>query len=245
MYLSPEVMVELARDTDCQGVAWTYNEPTIWLEFTLRGAELCKEKGLYTCYVTNGYITSRALDVIGPYLDIYRVDIKGFSDRFYRELARAKDWQAILQAAERAKNRWKMHLEVVTNVIPTWNDDTGTLRSIARWIVSHLGEDTPWHVTRFAPHLRLSHLPPTPVKTLEIAREIGKEEGLSYVYTGNVPGHPGEHTYCPHCGHKLITRFGFGVREVFLEGGRCPQCGYQPPIIGEVKVTHHGIQPLL
>ncbi len=244
-FLSPEVMVNLALETQCQGVAWTYNEPTIWLEFALKGAELCKEKGLYTCFVTNGYITPRALDALGPYLDIYRVDVKGFSDSFYRELAHARDWKAILWAAERARSRWNMHVEVVTNVIPQWNDDERTLRSIARWLVSTLGKDTPWHVTRFIPHLRLSHLAPTPVEKLDRAREIGLEEGLRYVYSGNVPGHPGEHTYCPACGARLIARWGVGVREVFLQEGRCPECGLQPPIKGPVKVTERGLQPLL
>ncbi len=244
-FLSPEVMVNLALETQCQGVAWTYNEPTIWLEFALEGATLCKEKGLYTCFVTNGYITPQALDTIGPFLDVFRVDVKGFSDSFYRELARAKDWEAILKAAERARNRWNMHVEIVTNVIPQWNDEEGTLRSIARWVVSSLGKETPWHVTRFVPHLRLSHLPPTPVETLERAREIGLEEGLLYVYSGNVPGHSGEHTYCPSCGAVLIARWGFGVREVFLEEGKCPECGLRPPIRGPAKVTERGLQPLL
>jgi len=131
----PQAAVEVAKGYQCDGIAWTYNEPSIWFEYTLDSAKLAKENNLYTVYVTNGYLTPEALDTIGPYLDAWRVDIKGFTDSFYRELAKVRRWRGILEVAKRAKDKWNMHVEVVTNIIPTMNDDDQQLESIASWIV--------------------------------------------------------------------------------------------------------------
>ncbi|UCD85571.1 MAG: AmmeMemoRadiSam system radical SAM enzyme [Deltaproteobacteria bacterium] len=224
-YVSPEQMVGLAEDYKCRGISWTYNEPTLWFEYTLKGAKLARGKGLLTNYVTNGYITPEALDLIGPYLDSYRVDIKGFSRSAYRRIAHINGFEGILEVAKRAKQRWGMHLEIVTNIIPGYNDSKPQLKRIASWIKKELGEDVPWHVTRFVPHLKLSHLEPTPVTTLEGAREIGLEQGLRYVYLGNVPGHPGENTCCYQCKSLLIERSVFSIVENRLDNSRCPECG--------------------
>lgn len=240
-YVSPEESVRLARQYNCQGLSWTYNEPTIWLEYTIDGARLAKEEGLYTTYVTNGFMTPEALDRIGPYLDAFRVDIKGFRNDFYREIANVGAFKGILEVTKRAKERWEMHVEVVTNIIPGYNDDEGQLRDIARWIRDDLGEDTPWHVTRFIPHLKLSNLPPTPVETLESARQMGMEEGLRFVYLGNVPGHPGENTYCYSCGKSIIERHNWMVLSFSIEKGKCRYCGVKIPIVGHyvgVKGQH-------
>ncbi len=223
--IPPEAAIDLARQKQCQGIAWTYNEPAIWLEYTLDSAKLAKENGLYTVYVTNGYATYEALDSIGPYLDAWRVDIKGFSDHFYRVLAKVKNWREILGTARRAKLKWGMHLEVVTNIIPTMNDDDEQLAGIARWIKEELGELTPWHVTRFYPHYKLSHLPPTPIATLERAYQIGVEAGLKFIYAGNVPGHESESTVCYSCGQTVVKRFGYHTEVVGLDGARCRFCG--------------------
>jgi pyruvate formate lyase activating enzyme len=218
-------MVAMAGKYGCKGVAWTYNEPTIWFEYTLDGARLAKQKGLYTVYVTNGYITPEALDAIGPYLDAFRVDVKGFTNDFYRKLAQVPNWETILDAAVRAKKKWNMHVEIITLVIPTWNDDEAQLRSIADWIAEELGEMTPWHVTRFMPYLELSNIPPTPVETLERARDIGQKAGLKYVYIGNVPGHPGENTHCHNCKKLIIERSGYEIGENNVTSdGRCAFC---------------------
>lgn len=224
-YIDPERMVKLAEDYKCRGISWTYNEPTLWFEYTLKGAKLAREKGLLTNYVTNGYITSEALDLIGPYLDSFRVDIKGFSRRAYRRIAHIDGFEGILKVTRRAKQKWGMHLEIVTNIIPGYNDGVLQLKNIASWIEGELGEDTPWHVTRFVPHLKLSDREPTPVSTLERAREIGMEQGLRYVYLGNVPGHPGEDTYCYQCQALLIKRSVFSIVENRLGDGSCPECG--------------------
>jgi pyruvate formate lyase activating enzyme len=222
--MSPQAQIELAQRYGCQGVAWTYNEPAIWFEYTLDSARLAKKNHLYTVYVTNGYSTPEALDTIGPYLDAWRVDIKGFSDHFYRELAKVPHWRQILATAKRAKEKWNMHVEVVTNIIPTMNDDE-QLTGIAHWIRDELGELTPWHVTRFYPHHHLMHLPPTPVATLERACDIGQKAGLKFVYTGNVPGHSHENTVCYNCGHLIVERFGYQTTVIGLVGSKCRFCG--------------------
>jgi pyruvate formate lyase activating enzyme len=215
----------LAANNDCQGVAWTYNEPTIWLEYILDGAQAAHEHGLYTVLVTNGYITEEALAVIAPHIDAYRVDVKGFSDEQYKELCRIPEMLPVLESAERAKTEYGCHVEIVTNVIPMFNDDDTTLNGIASWIVDRLGPETPWHVTRFMPMLEYAHLPATPIATLENAVRVGKDAGLQFVYLGNVPGHEGENTMCPNCKRLLVRRTGHAVEDVALRGTFCAMCG--------------------
>ena len=215
----------LAAHNECQGVAWTYNEPTIWLEYILDGAQAAHEHGLYTVMVTNGYITEDALAVLGPHIDAYRVDVKGFSDAQYKELCRIPEMLPVLEAAERAKREYGCHVEIVTNVVPTFNDDEATLSGIATWIVERLGPETPWHVTRFMPHLEFAHLPSTPIATLEGAAKLGRDAGLDFVYVGNVPGHEGENTVCPGCRRLLVRRTGYAVEDVALRGTFCAMCG--------------------
>lgn len=225
--------VFLARQHNCLGISFTYNEPTTFFEYTLDCARLAKEKHLYTNYVTNGYISEEALDAIGDYLDAFRVDVKGFSANFYKEIANVPDFAGVLRSAQRARNRWHMHVEVVTNVIPDYNDSEEQARGIAHWIKSELGADTPWHVTRFFPHSKLSHLPATPISTLERFHQVGRDEGLRFVYLGNVPGHPLENTYCPACGKLVIRRANHLVTEFHLNKGKCEHCGAALPIVGE------------
>lgn len=229
--ISPDEAIRLAKTYDCQGIAWTYNEPSIWLEYALETAKLCKENDLYTVYVTNGFTSFESLDMIGPYLDVYRVDLKGFTNDFYRKLCRINDFSPVLQSAERALRKWNMHVEVVTNIIPTLNDDEDQLKGIADWIKKELGENTPWHVTRFVPYLNFSHLPATPIETLEKARKIGLSAGLHFVYIGNVPGHPGENTYCYNCKRLVISRSGYSISEYEVNSGKCAFCGASLNII--------------
>jgi len=229
--ISPEKAVEMALESGAEGIAWTYNEPTIWFEYTYDCAKLAKQNGLYTVYVSNGYITPEALDAIGPYLDAFRVDIKGFTKDFYQKLARVSNFETILEATKRAKEKWNMHVEIITLIIPGWNDDEKQLRDIAAWIKTNLGENTPWHVTRFVPYLELKDIHVTPVETLEKARKIGLDAGLKYVYIGNVPGNTGENTYCPKCRHLLIERVGYETGIKGLKDNKCDFCGETIPII--------------
>ena len=217
--------IRLAKDYNCQGIAWTYNEPTVWFEYTLDSARLAKKNNLYTVYVTNGYMTEEALDIIGPYLDAWRVDVKGFTDSFYRKLAKVSHWRGILDVTKRAKDKWKMHVEVITNIIPTLNDDDEQLEAVAGWVHDELGELTPWHVTRFYPHHSIKNLPPTPISTLEHAYNIGKNAKLKFVYIGNVPGHSRENTVCYSCGNVIIRRLAYQTEVVGLRDSKCIYCG--------------------
>ncbi len=223
--IQPQAAIELAKHYQCQGIAWTYNEPSMWFEYTFDSAKLAKQNNLYTVYVTNGYLSPEALDTIGPYLDAWRVDVKGFTDSFYRKLTKIPRWRGILEVAKRAKDKWNMHVEVITNIIPTMNDDDQQLEVIANWIRDELGELTPWHVTKFYPHHYIADLPPTPVSTLEHAYDIGKKAGLKFVYTGNVPGHKHENTTCYSCGNLIVQRFNYQSKIVGLEDSSCKFCG--------------------
>ena len=223
--ISPQQAVDEAKRSGCRGIAWTYNEPTIWFEYTLDAAKLAKANGLYTVYVTNGYITAEALDMIGPYLDGYCVDVKGFSDKFYKDLAKISKWRGITEVAERAKNKWGMHVEVITNVMPGMNDDAEQLTALASWVKEKLGELTPWHVTRFYPRYQMEDASPTSVEALERAYDIGKKAGLRFVYMGNVPGHSYEKTVCYSCGNLIIDRVGYNIKIAGLNGSVCRACG--------------------
>ncbi len=224
--LPPEDVPVMARRHGCEGVAFTYNEPVIWAEYVRDAAKAAKAAGLYTVMVTNGYVTPEGLDYLGDSIDVWRVDVKGFSDETYRKLCHVPHVAPVLQQAERAKSTWGMHVEVVTNVVPTVNDDEATIRGIAGWIRDALGPDTPWHITRFFPYLEMSHLPATPLPTLRWARVVGREEGLSFVFLGNVDEPGGEDTACPQCGKVLIERNGFLVdRDGVSPQGHCPDCG--------------------
>ena len=224
-YIAPANAIQLAQDYHCKGISWTYNEPTLWFEYTLECARLAKIRGFYTNYVTNGYLTAEALDTIGPYLDIFRLDIKGFSTNVYRKIAHIRNWEGILAAAARAKKYWHMHVEVVTNLIPGVNDDLKQLQDLVAWIKNELASDTPWHVTRFSLRWRMSHLSPTPIEKMEEIRNMALEGGLKYVYLGNVLAHPANHTYCPGCGKMVVQRDDRGEVICKLTSNRCPFCG--------------------
>ncbi|UCC71381.1 MAG: AmmeMemoRadiSam system radical SAM enzyme [Gemmatimonadota bacterium] len=227
-YLSPDDCVGAAKNSGCIGLSWTFNEPTLWLEYTLDAAKAAKRAGLYTNYVTNGSITGEALAAIAPFLDVFRVDIKGFSDATYERIGHIAETPGILETVSQAKSHG-MHVEVVTNIIPRFNDSESELQGIATWIRENLGPETPWHLTQFYPHLQLAHLPPTPIAQLEAARTIGTEAGLWYVYLGNVPGHPWENTYCHSCGELLIERWVFDILANRVNDGSCPACGERIP----------------
>lgn len=223
--ISPQHAVESALRSGSSGIAWTYNEPVVWFEYTLDSAKMAQEEGLYTVYVTNGYMTEEALDMIGPYLGAYRVDIKGFNDKLYKDIAGIRQWSGILDVAKRARHKWNMHVEVVTNITPTMNDDDEQLEGIARWIRDSLGELTPWHITRFYPQHKMEDIPPTPMSSLERAYDIGSKAGLRFIYMGNVPGNPHENTLCYSCGSLLISRIGYNTKIIGLDKSRCRKCG--------------------
>jgi pyruvate formate lyase activating enzyme len=229
--LEPDVAVRLALDSGAEGIAFTYNEPVIWLEWVLDAGRLAKESGLFVVMVTNGYVTPAGLDLFAEVTDVWRVDIKGFSDESFLRLCKVRHPEAVREQAVRAKSVHGMHVECVTNVVPTVNDSEEELRAIARWISTDLGADTPWHITRFFPYLEFADLPPTPVETLRTAVRIGREEGLRYVYLGNVNEPGGEDTRCPQCGTVVVERTGYSTRLTALSTeDRCAHCGSPVPI---------------
>lgn len=222
--IPPAEAVRLARAHGCAGIAFTYNEPVIWAEYVRDCGLLAHEAGLYSVMVTNGYVTAAGLDYLAPALDVWRVDVKGMTDEAVRTLCRVPHAAPVLEQAERAKHVHHLHIEVVTNVVPGINDSETHLRSAARWIAGSLGPETPWHITRFFPYLEFADVPPTPIATLRRAREIGREEGLRFVYLGNVAEPGGEDTVCPACGEVAIRREGFAVTEERVRDGACGRC---------------------
>lgn len=219
---TPQEIVADALRRNCQSISYTYVEPTIFFEFAYDTGELAHERGLANVFVSNGYLTGEATRAIAPYLDAINIDIKAFKDSTYRHYYGAT-LQPVLDTVKLMR-KLGIWVEVTTLVIPTVNDSEGELRAIARFIKG-IDPAIPWHVTRFHPNYKLLDLPPTPVGTLRRAREIGLEEGLRYVYEGNVPGEGGENTYCPSCGELLIARWGFSISRYSLKAGHCPDCG--------------------
>lgn len=228
--ITPETAIKRALASGSKSIAWTYNEPAIWHEYTFDSAVLAKEAGLKTIYVTNGYITPEALRRMAPYLDAFRVDIKSFSEDFYKKTCGAR-LAPVLESTKLAKELG-MHVETITLIIPTKNDSKEEITHIVRWVHDNLGEDTPMHFTRFHPMYKMDSLYPTPIETLEMAYDIAKNEGMRFVYLGNVAGHKYENTYCPKCNTLLIDRNGFRVSRINTMDGKCPDCGEEIPIVG-------------
>ncbi|HEX8939173.1 MAG TPA: AmmeMemoRadiSam system radical SAM enzyme [Candidatus Limnocylindrales bacterium] len=220
--LPPEAIAERARAADAAVVAYTYVEPTVFLEYALDTARLVRRDGRLNVFVTNGYQTPEALQLLAPLLDAANVDLKSFSDATYRRLcgARLEPVLATLLGMRRA-GIW---VEVTTLVIPGVNDSVSELRALAEWIGSELGEETPWHVSRFHPAHRMRRIPPTPSDSLLAAAAMGRAAGLRHVYVGNAPELDGAETRCAGCGHRLIRRRDFAVVEWRLDGDRCPDC---------------------
>lgn len=219
--VTPDRIVAAARASRCASISYTYTEPTIFFELAYETAQLAAGEGIRNVFVTNGYITAEALETIRPYLHAANIDLKAFTDDFYKKICGAR-LQPVLDAIALYK-KLGIWIEITTLVIPGHNDSEAELRDIAQFIRS-VGEEIPWHVSRFHPTYQLTDQPGTPVQTLRRAREIGIEEGLRYVYEGNVPGE-GEETACWKCRATLVKRTGFLVGENRLKDGKCPACG--------------------
>ncbi|MGD0844347.1 MAG: AmmeMemoRadiSam system radical SAM enzyme [Geobacteraceae bacterium] len=220
--LPPQEIVAKALASGCRSIAYTYTEPTIFFEYAYDTAVLAKKAGLKNIFVTNGYITPEALACIRPCLDAANIDLKGFSDRFYREVVHAMLKEVLNSIVE--YKRQGIWIELTTLIIPGWNDSAEELQGIARFIADKVGKETPWHVSAFYPTFKMTDRPRTPAATLARARQIGLDEGLAYVYEGNVPGEGGENTYCPACGELLIRRRGFYLEQNRIAMGKCPDC---------------------
>ncbi|MCM8812972.1 MAG: AmmeMemoRadiSam system radical SAM enzyme [Candidatus Omnitrophica bacterium] len=223
-YMSPQAVVKKAKQNGCQGVCFTYNEPTMWFEYVLDVFKTAKQEKLSTCLVTNGFMTAQALNMLGEYLDGYCLDVKGSFMESYTRIADVSEINTIFSNGSEAKRRWAMHVEIVTNIIPGYNSSEKELKEIATWIFAELGKDTPWHLTRFFPYGDFKEVAPTPQALLENMRNMAMREGLLYVYIGNIPGHPGAHTYCQKCKKPIIKRLEYDEIENRMAQGHCPHC---------------------
>ncbi len=221
--IPPDEAVKRARKTGSASISFTYNEPTIWHEYARETSLLAQQEGLGTVYVTNGYMTEDALRELAPVLEAFRVDLKSFSEEFYRKICKAR-LQPVLDSTIAAKELG-MHIETVTLIIPGLNDSREEMEELIRWVLDHLGSSTPMHFTRFHPDYRMLDGRPTPVQTLEKIQQQAREMGIRFAYLGNVPGHPLENTWCPSCGALLIERMGYRAVERNLKGDRCASCG--------------------
>jgi len=220
--IAPEDVVSRAIKEGCDSISYTYSEPTIFYEYAYDIAKLAKKKGVANNFVTNGYIGEDALREISPYLDAANIDLKGFTDKFYREICGAR-LQPVLDSI-RLHHELGIWIEIATLVIPGHNDTKEDFEGIAEFIAS-VDPEIPWHVTRFHPDYKLTDAPSTPAASIRMARDIGIEAGLKYVYEGNIPGEEKEDTFCPQCKELLIKRFGFSVMKNKIIDGKCPKCG--------------------
>ena len=225
---SPEQIVRAAEKNGCESIAYTYTEPTIFMEYAHDTAKIASQRGIKNVFVTNGYMTEEALRAMQPYLDAANVDLKGFTEEHYREICGAR-LQPVLDTLKLMKEL-DIWVEVTTLIIPTVNDSDEVLKNIAEFILS-LGPETPWHVSRFHPTYKMLDLPPTPVQSVIRARQIGLEAGLRYVYSGNVPGDDGENTYCYNCGKIVIPRYGYQLGDIHIEDSKCKYCDAKIDVI--------------
>jgi pyruvate formate lyase activating enzyme len=223
---SPDQIIEEAAASRSATIAYTYTEPTIYFELAVDTARIAVKRGIKNVFVSNGYMTSKCLHEIFPNLHASNVDLKAFSEKFYKEQCGAK-LAPVLKTLE-TMNEMGIWLEVTTLLIPGLNDSAEELRQIAQFL-ANLNPDIPWHISRFHPTYHLNHIPSTPPERIRRARDIGYESGLKYVYTGNLPGDQGEKTFCHACSELLIDRVGFFVTQNKIEENCCPNCGAKIP----------------
>jgi pyruvate formate lyase activating enzyme len=230
----PAEIVKNAREQSCQGISYTYTEPTIYMEYARDTAELAHKAGLFNTFVTNGYLTPEAVKAVAPFLDAATVDFKAGGDPdFYKSVSAVPKVSPIYEALKELKLNG-VHIEITNLVIPKSGDSMDRIREMATWIRDYLGRDTPFHLLRFHPDYKMTTVPATPIETLEKAYMTCKNVGLNYAYIGNVSGHPGENTYCPNCDEPVIKRYSFEIVQWNLTSDmRCAVCGQGIPIKGK------------
>ncbi len=225
--LAPADAASRAKAAHCPSIAYTYSEPTVFFEYMYDIALRARPRGLKSLVVTGGHINPEPLTDLLGVVDAVKIDLKGFSEGFYKTYVRGA-LKPVLEAI-RTVARTKVWLEIVYLVIPTLNDRPEDLRAMARWVLETAGPDVPVHFSRFHPMYLMKNLPPTPLSTLEAARETALAEGLRFVYIGNVPGHEAESTYCPGCRRAVIQRVGYSIEAIRLRKGKCESCGTAIP----------------
>ncbi len=234
---TPDDMVAQALAYNCEGLAYTYNQPTIFMEYARDVGKIARSKGLFNIFVSNGYDTPEAVAMMDDFLDCITVDFKGSGEtKFVRSYIGIPDADPIFQTMLEVKRRGKVHTEITDLIVPGVGDSLEAAEHLCRWVYDNLGPETPIHFLRFHPDYKMMDFPWTPVETLEKHVQIGRKSGLEYVYIGNVPGHPDESTYCPGCKKVLIKRYGYEILEYNLDAkNRCKFCGNKTPIVGPLS----------
>ncbi len=227
-YAPPAKVAALAKQNRCATIAYTYSEPVIFYEYMVDVADAGHQEGVRSVVVTGGYIHEEPLKKLCPRVDAVKVDLKAYSEKFYKEIVNG-ELKHVLNALVTLRKQG-MWTEIVYLVVPTLNDSDQEFKALAKWIRTDLGLDVPVHFSRFHPEYLLKNLPPTPLETLERAKAIADAEGLHYAYIGNVPGHPAESTYCPKCRKAVVERVGYTVGAVHIKSGKCQFC--REPIPG-------------
>jgi pyruvate formate lyase activating enzyme len=222
-FVPPSEIVDSASERRAPVIAFTYNEPTVFTEYLADTAALAKKHKIRCVMVSCGFMNSEPLKEMCGLLDAIKIDLKGYSEDFYRNVCSAELKPVLNSIRQIAKSG--IHMEIVNLVVPTLNDSDKMMNGLVDWVAGEIGPDVPIHFTRFHPDYQLLHLPPTPVATLEKLRNVAMNKGLHYVYVGNVPNHPGNHTYCPQCGKAVIQRNSFFITEMNMEKGKCKFCG--------------------
>jgi pyruvate formate lyase activating enzyme len=224
-----EEIVEAAIRTHSRSISYTYTEPTIYFEYAHDIAQKAKERGIGNVFVSNGYISPEAIKEISPYLDAINIDLKNFNDNTYKKINGGR-LKPVLDAVVTYKEQG-VWVEVTTLIVPGMNDSEKEIREIAHFLAG-VDPDLPWHVSRFYPNYKMPDSNPTPMETMKLALRVGKEEGLNFIYSGNVPGWESENTYCPRCGKLLIERLGFQRVQNRIQDNRCPSCQRTIPGLG-------------
>jgi pyruvate formate lyase activating enzyme len=233
--VTPKKILSLAKRHNCEGIAWTYNEPTIWYEFVYDSAAFLRKKGLFNVFITNGYIDKEPFEELSDVIDAVNIDIKAFSDEFYAKISRAH-LKPVLETCVRAKELG-LHVEISYLLVPPLNSSPLEIQKLARWIINKMGKNTPLHFLRFFPTHRLTDIPSTPRESLVEAQRIAKMEGLTNVYINNLQGSKYQDTYCPECGEMLVHREEFYTILNRITDGKCPKCKAEILMVGAKKIV--------
>jgi pyruvate formate lyase activating enzyme len=238
--LTPKQVVESAASNGAEGIAYTYNEPSIFIEFAKDCGLEAHKKGIFNIFVSNGYDTPESVNMMKDFLDCITVDFKGSGKQeFVRQFIGIPSADPIFQSLKNIRDKTTIHTEITDLIVPRVGDDLEAARKLCRFVYDELGPDTPIHFLRFHPDYKMMEFESTPIETLEKHHRIAKEIGLKYAYIGNVPGHPLEHTYCPECRNVVVERYGFSIASWNLdENNCCNRCGYPIPIIGKPNAVH-------
>jgi pyruvate formate lyase activating enzyme len=228
--IAPGQLVKTAIKNRSQSISYTYTEPTVFFELMLETAILAKESGIKNVMVTNGYMSGQALEMIAPYMDAANVDLKAFTDDFYKKYCKVR-LQPVMDTIKAMKQKG-IWVEITTLLIPGLNSDQEELKRLIEFILS-VDKTIPWHVSRFYPQYKLTDIPPTDPRTIFTALETAKEMGLQYLYAGNISSEKWENTYCPQCNNLLIARQGYFTRVLDLSNGKCGSCGHPIPGVWE------------